>query len=131
VYPFDEEPAQRASRYDTQQICLEGHQITAGLHGRPIERKQRSVCGQATMFRCLECGSEIKGECWEPGGAAITTAHGVTLVDGVGVQITYRPAGDGRLEPAEVALSGFRNGNDFAIGLGEGTLQARAVRQPR
>lgn len=49
-------------RYDTQQICLSGHQITVSYHRYPQHRRKRCPdCGAETMHACSECGTEIPG----------------------------------------------------------------------
>ena len=48
--------------YDTQQVCLNGHQITDEYHLCPHERKERcDTCGEKTIYTCPKCDEEIKG----------------------------------------------------------------------
>ncbi len=58
--------------YDTQQVCLNGHQITDSYHRSPeFRRKFCNKCGAATIHACPNCGTEIKGEYDVPGVVAI------------------------------------------------------------
>ena len=48
--------------FDTQQVCLNGHQITDEYYRCPHERKDVcDTCGEKTMHTCPKCGDEIKG----------------------------------------------------------------------
>lgn len=48
---------------DTQQVCLNGHQITASYHKYPDNRKKYCVqCGASTIHACPQCGHEIPGK---------------------------------------------------------------------
>jgi hypothetical protein len=50
------------SHYDTQQVCLNGHQITDQYHEAPIFRKEFcDKCGERTIHSCPNCGEEIRG----------------------------------------------------------------------
>jgi hypothetical protein len=47
---------------DTQQVCLNGHQITDEYMHSPLERKKFCTeCGAGTIFACLVCAAEIPG----------------------------------------------------------------------
>lgn len=49
--------------HDTQQVCLNGHQMTANYHRSPNFRKKFcSTCGKETIYRCSICNAEIPGE---------------------------------------------------------------------
>lgn len=48
--------------YDVQQVCLNGHQITANYIDSPeFRRDYCDKCGAKTIHNCPECGSPIKG----------------------------------------------------------------------
>lgn len=48
--------------YDTQQVCLNGHQTTDRFHRSPQFRKKFcSTCGEATIHQCPKCNHEIRG----------------------------------------------------------------------
>lgn len=48
--------------WDTQQICLNGHLITTGYYRKKKQRREYcGVCGESTIHKCPECGSEIPG----------------------------------------------------------------------
>jgi hypothetical protein len=50
-------------RYDIQQVCLNGHQVTDRYYGSPeFRRKHCAKCGAATIHACQTCGAEIKGD---------------------------------------------------------------------
>lgn len=50
------------SDYDAQQICMNGHQITASVHDFPqYARKFCEKCGEATTIKCPKCSKEIPG----------------------------------------------------------------------
>jgi len=54
--------------YDAQQVCLNGHQITAFYHKAPDQRRDFcEKCGAGTIYRCPNCESEIKGRHIVPG----------------------------------------------------------------
>lgn len=58
-------------RYDTQQVCLNGHQITDNYHGHPEFRKDFcDKCGERTIHVCPNCDSEIRGE-YHAGGITV------------------------------------------------------------
>ncbi len=49
--------------YDTQQVCLNGHQITECYNRYPQHRKDYcEKCGAQTIFKCPGCSTEIKGD---------------------------------------------------------------------
>lgn len=48
--------------YDTQQVCLNGHQITDNYHrSSEFRRPFCNKCGAKTIHQCPNCGTEIKG----------------------------------------------------------------------
>ncbi len=48
---------------DTQQVCLNGHQITDGYNRNPQFRKAFCAeCGEKTIHTCPKCDSPIKGD---------------------------------------------------------------------
>jgi hypothetical protein len=48
---------------DVQQVCLNGHQITASYERQPENRRDFcNKCGALTIFKCPECGHPIKGK---------------------------------------------------------------------
>jgi len=50
-------------RYDTQEVCLNGHQTTDSYHSSPQFRKKFcTTCGAETIHSCPSCGKEIKGD---------------------------------------------------------------------
>lgn len=54
--------------YDTQQVCLQGHQVTENYHRYPQHRRKHCPkCGAATLHKCPSCGTEIKGDYDVPG----------------------------------------------------------------
>lgn len=58
--------------HDTQQVCLNGHQITANYHSSPEFRKRFcATCGEKTIHECQNCGQEIQGEYHVPGVFAV------------------------------------------------------------
>jgi len=59
-------------QYDTQQVCLNGHQITDHYHRSPqFRRKFCAQCGGATIYQCQNCKHEIKGDYHVEGVVAI------------------------------------------------------------
>lgn len=49
-------------RVDTQQVCVNGHQITDGIHRRPhLGRKFCPECGKPTITQCPACNAPIPG----------------------------------------------------------------------
>lgn len=60
------------SYQDTQQICLNGHQITDSYNSAPtLRRSFCNQCGQKTIIACPECSHPIKGYFEVPGVVAI------------------------------------------------------------
>ncbi|MGF1779802.1 DUF2321 domain-containing protein [Vibrio nomapromontoriensis] len=58
--------------HDTQQVCLNGHQITDNFNSSPQFRKDFcSVCGERTIHQCPECNSGIPGDYHTDGVVAI------------------------------------------------------------
>jgi len=57
-----------AGSYDTQQVCLNGHQIT-DTYNQSIERRMDHCdrCGAETIFKCPSCSAEIRGYHTIPG----------------------------------------------------------------
>lgn len=54
--------------YDVQQVCLNGHQITANFSSYPARRKKHcSSCGAETITACPECNTPILGSYDVPG----------------------------------------------------------------
>jgi hypothetical protein len=50
------------SHYDTQQVCLKGHQVTVYYHEFPQFRQEHCIkCGVPTIFKCPKCDAEIRG----------------------------------------------------------------------
>jgi len=50
-------------RQDTQQVCLNGHQITDRYYSNPGFRKKFcTACGEKTIHGCPTCGNDIKGD---------------------------------------------------------------------
>jgi hypothetical protein len=59
-------------RYDTQQVCLNGHQITDNYYSSPEFRKNFCTkCGEKTIYQCPNCGSDIRGDYHADGVVAI------------------------------------------------------------
>jgi len=49
--------------YDTQQVCLNGHQITAFADTQPENRKEYcDICGAKSIMKCPNCRENIRGE---------------------------------------------------------------------
>lgn len=50
-------------QYDIQQVCLNGHQITANYYRSPkFRRKFCPKCGAETIYKCPSCNHEIQGK---------------------------------------------------------------------
>jgi hypothetical protein len=48
--------------YDAQQVCLNGHQISASYHRSPEFRSDYcKICGEKTTYQCPDCHADIKG----------------------------------------------------------------------
>jgi hypothetical protein len=59
-------------RYDIQQVCVNGHQVTDRYYGLPeFRRKFCKQCGASTIHACPNCGTEIKGDYEVEGVVAI------------------------------------------------------------
>jgi hypothetical protein len=75
--------------YDIQQVCENGHQITAGYNTRPEERKKFcQECGAPTITSCPECHADIEGapiEVWHTILDARTNCERRTFEDVVSV----------------------------------------------
>ncbi|MGA2914767.1 MAG: DUF2321 domain-containing protein [Sedimentisphaerales bacterium] len=52
-----------SDRYDVQQVCENGHQIT-GCYNISPEKRQKycQKCGASTIITCRDCGENIPGE---------------------------------------------------------------------
>lgn len=49
-------------KYDTMQVCLNGHKITDMYFDAPEERQEKChKCGEDTIHTCPECGEKIRG----------------------------------------------------------------------
>lgn len=49
-------------KYDTQQVCLNGHQVTSMYHESPAHREAFcNTCGERTIHKCPKCDAEIRG----------------------------------------------------------------------
>jgi hypothetical protein len=49
--------------HDAQQVCLNGHQITANFGSSPeFRRDYCNKCGAKTIHKCQQCGADIKGK---------------------------------------------------------------------
>ena len=58
--------------YDTQQVCLNGHQVTDSYHSSPEFRKNFcATCGAKTIHQCPECNRDIPGDYKVDGVVAI------------------------------------------------------------
>jgi hypothetical protein len=58
--------------HDTQQVCLNGHQITDRYHRSPeFHRAFCDKCGAKTIHQCPSCNTEIKGKYHIDGVVAI------------------------------------------------------------
>ncbi len=60
------------SYHDTQQVCLNGHQITDRYNGSPeFRRNFCNICGAKTINKCPNCNHPIKGDYHVDGVVAI------------------------------------------------------------
>lgn len=60
-------------RYETMQVCLNGHTITDSYESSPAMRQSRcDECGEETITRCPNCNTRIRGEYKTEGVVAIT-----------------------------------------------------------
>lgn len=57
---FEERPL-RMGYYDTQVVCLNGHQITDRLSRAARSTKHCDQCGAAGVSQCVACGQTIRG----------------------------------------------------------------------
>jgi DNA-directed RNA polymerase subunit N (RpoN/RPB10) len=65
-----------SSYHDVQQVCLNGHQITANYNSSPEFRKSFCAeCGERTIHQCPNCNRPIKGEYHVDGVFAIITTE--------------------------------------------------------
>jgi len=65
-------------QYDTQQVCLNGHQITDNYHRHPEFRATHcKECGAATIHQCPACHKEIKGDYHVDGAFVIASSAAV------------------------------------------------------
>lgn len=54
--------------YDVMQACLNGHVITSEVTAQPQEQKKHCPqCGEPTITKCPNCGTEIEGYLHSPG----------------------------------------------------------------
>jgi hypothetical protein len=64
--------------YDTSQVCLNGHVINDNFRSRPQHNQNCcNKCGQATIYKCQKCSTDIRGEYHVPnvfGGGFGSTA---------------------------------------------------------
>ena len=60
-------PGREEPHYDTQQVCTNGHQITASYHEFPQFRQDHcDKCGAKTIYQCPKCAIEIRGRFVSP-----------------------------------------------------------------
>jgi hypothetical protein len=50
-----------SNRYDTAQICLNGHIITDSIQVDPEDQKFCGECGASTITQCQSCDAPIRG----------------------------------------------------------------------
>ena len=66
MFDYDDEPfghSQQENYYDTMQVCLNGHQITAYYDTSLSDRMDFcDSCGEKTIYRCQECDEKIRGK---------------------------------------------------------------------
>lgn len=54
-------------QYDTQQVCLNGHQVNDSFYNRSEDsRKYCPECGEETIFKCPRCATNIPGAFYAP-----------------------------------------------------------------
>ena len=54
-------------RYDTMQVCVNGHPITKTLKSHPEDgQKHCEQCGSETISKCKKCETDIRGHCYDP-----------------------------------------------------------------
>jgi hypothetical protein len=104
-------------KYDVQQVCLNGHQITDRYNGSPERRNNHcSICGEKTLHQCPECKSEIKGYHFTPGVVVLGGTTSVpTHCDNCGSQFPW--AGKKKTHKNKDEFSSRKNSmNKFEIG---------------
>lgn len=63
--------------YDTMQVCLNGHQITAYYDSSPENRMDFcNKCGEKTIYQCQNCNEKIRGYHHVTG---VISLHGVPI----------------------------------------------------
>ena len=77
--------------YDSQQVCLNGHQITDAYHASPQFRRDFcGICGAKTIYRCPSCAEEIKGDYHATGVIAVGSATCIpTFCEGCGEKFPW------------------------------------------
>lgn len=56
------------SRYDTAEICLNGHVISDAINEFPVHHAEFCArCGEATITKCPKCETGIRGHYFVPG----------------------------------------------------------------
>lgn len=53
-------------RYDTAQICINGHIITDSIQVDPEDQKRCDKCGGVLFIECQNCGANIRGREYIP-----------------------------------------------------------------
>ena len=104
-------------KFDIQQICLNGHQITDRYYGSPERRNNHCpICGKKTIHKCPECKSEIKGYHLTPGVVALGGSTSVpTHCDNCGAQFPW--AGKNKKQKNKDEFLSRKNSmNKFEIG---------------
>jgi hypothetical protein len=62
------ERGREAVWYDTAQICLNGHVTNSSMRQSPeFSQKFCRACGAATITKCPDCTTDIRGYCHVPG----------------------------------------------------------------
>ena len=62
--------------YDTQQVCMNGHQITDTFNHYPEHRKNYCpMCGAETIYQCPNCKTNIPGRYWYSENSSGNTAQ--------------------------------------------------------
>lgn len=76
--------------YDTQQVCLNGHQITDSYHRSPEFRKKFcATCGSETIHKCPACNHEIRGDYHVEGVFAVSRTAIPTHCENCGKQFPW------------------------------------------
>ncbi len=79
--------------YDTQQVCLNGHQITDSVKKHPNGKKDFcNTCGAKTITTCQNCGAEIKGHYYTPGIVSMFSASIPSNCDSCGAEHPWTTA---------------------------------------